>query len=85
VKNLQLDWSPWLWSLYQPKSAGVESNMLFNAHSAVHKFWLISRRFRKFVFRNSVFHLWQVKKVTAHKSDLLSRTLAACLILPAAA
>jgi hypothetical protein len=62
AKNLQLHWSLWWWSLYTPKSAGVESNMLFNIHSVVHKFWSISRRFKKSVFRDSVFNLWQVQK-----------------------
>jgi hypothetical protein len=62
VKNLQLDWSPWWWSLYIPKNAVVESNMLFNIHSVVHKFWIINRGFRKSVFRDSVFHFWQVQK-----------------------
>lgn len=62
MKSLQLDWSPWWWSLYTPKSAGVESNMLFDIHSVVHKFWLISRRFSKSVSRDRVFQLWQVQK-----------------------
>lgn len=44
------------------ESAAVESNMLFNIHSVVHKFLIINRRFRKYVFRDSVFHLWQVQK-----------------------
>jgi hypothetical protein len=36
--------------------------LFFNIRSVVHKFWLISRRFRKSVFRDSVFHFWQVQK-----------------------
>ena len=62
MKNLLLDWSPWGWSLYIQKSPEVESDMLFNTHSVVHKFCLISRRFRKSLFLDSVFQLWQVRK-----------------------
>jgi hypothetical protein len=62
VKNLQLDWSLWGWSLYTQKCAGVESNVLFSIHNVVHMFCLISRRFRKSVFLDSVLQLWQVQK-----------------------
>jgi len=63
VKHLQLDWSPWWWAQYTPKSAGVESNTLFNIRSVVHKFWLLSRRFKKIgVSWQCIFHLWQVQK-----------------------